>query len=37
MRFHAAVASAYGWPANLTSEDVLARLLGRNRSAPVRP
>ena len=27
----AAVATAYGWPADLTNQEILARLLERNR------
>jgi hypothetical protein len=29
----AAVAAAYGWPADLTDAEILARLLARNRAA----
>jgi type II restriction/modification system DNA methylase subunit YeeA len=32
-RLDAAVAAAYGWPADLTKDEILARLLERNRSA----
>jgi type II restriction/modification system DNA methylase subunit YeeA len=32
-RLDSAVAAAYGWPADLTNEEILARLLERNRSA----
>jgi type II restriction/modification system DNA methylase subunit YeeA len=32
-RLDAAVAAAYGWPAGLTNDEILARLLERNRTA----